>query len=226
MRASPTVPIGNKIARHTLSMARGQGVHRSPYAGNREAAGLTGYRFEQTAEAPIKIRGALPGTYTNTHTVFWSRREGSIDLMFFQRTGSHRREAEGWTLAHRRDARFSHPARMTKVVHDATVDEDEIGAGAFWMPLGCCAGRAARSASSSSWHVDRGRQGRRRAASNSRPTPDAGRPRTERAHPSAEVSGAGYGRARTHSSDSHPRSTRTRSCTQYLAGEIRLGAAR
>jgi len=126
-----TFPIGTKKHDYTLFDGTAGKAFPIHYAGTEKLRGLTVYRFEQTAEAPIKIRGALPGTYTNTHTVWVEPVSGSIvrDRQIIAE------KLQGGPLALGGTLDFT-PATVTKAVHDARSMKDEIGLVRFWLPLG------------------------------------------------------------------------------------------
>jgi len=169
-----TFPIGTKKHDYTLFDGTAGKAFPIHYAGTEKLRGLTVYRFEQTAEAPIKIRGALPGTYTNTHTVWVEPVSGSIvrDRQIIAE------KLQGGPLALGGTLDFT-PATVTKAGARREVDEGRDRAGAFLAAARpVAAGRAARAGHRSSWHVDRCRPDDVGQRPNSRPKQpsDPGRP--------------------------------------------------
>ncbi|HEY3717526.1 MAG TPA: DUF3068 domain-containing protein [Jatrophihabitantaceae bacterium] len=126
-----TFPIGTKKHDYTLFDGTAGKAYPVHYLGTEKLRGLTVYRFEQSVQAPIKIRDVLPGTYTNTHTVWVEPVTGSIvrDRQVVAETLDSGQLALGGTLD------FT-PATVAKAVHDAKSMKDQIGLLRFWLPLG------------------------------------------------------------------------------------------
>lgn len=127
-----TFPIGTKKHDYTLFDPTAGKAYPIRYLGTDTVRGLHVYRFEQQlGPTAIKIQNTLPGTYTNTHTVWVEPVTGSIvrDRQVVAETLDGGQLALGGTLD------FT-PATVAKAVHDAKSMKDEIGLLRFWAPLG------------------------------------------------------------------------------------------
>jgi hypothetical protein len=126
-----TFPIGTKKHDYTLFDPTAGQAYPIRYLGTDKIRGLHVYRFEQQLSAKIKIQNTLPGSYTNTHTVWVEPVTGSIvrDRQVVAETLDGGQLALGGTLD------FT-PATVAKAVHDAKSMKDEIGLLRFWLPLG------------------------------------------------------------------------------------------
>jgi hypothetical protein len=126
-----TFPIGTKKHDYTLFDPTAGQAYPIAFAGTDKVNGLSVYRFEQHVQASIKIQNKLPGSYTNTHTVWVEPATGTIvrDRQEIAETITGGPLALGGTLD------FT-SATVAKEVHDARSMRDDIRMVRFWAPLG------------------------------------------------------------------------------------------